>query len=209
MLGSILIFNYDLLLFTVRLGTLLSLAFLVSCECPADIETPRENTPNSFSEIDVYNDTDLNLMLSSNNVEIEIQSPGNDGPSSYFAGNSIIKIEEGTREISRIFSMIENVNYQLLVYEKDNTLRALLDNQALVSLRIYNLGNTEIMIEGSGISDRIQVEESFSLANYRLPLILYNSFSQIVINENDISGSVINNFIIRDDLSFTFFESKI
>lgn len=186
-----------------------SFTFLIGCECPAEIETPRENQPNSFSEIDVYNFTDISLKAFSNNVEIEEQITGNNGFESYFAGNSILSFYNSGKNLYTIpIKTNQNSEYTFFIYRIGGRFNSILSENFIdTKVRIYNLSEFELEI--STLNDTMILPKSLININ-NVPSnikLISNGEIEIIIDTEGFSENKINNLIIDTDLTYKYFQS--
>lgn len=204
------IFKNDLLLLIGKAVLMGCFAFFVlSCECPTEIDTPRENTPNSFSRIDIYNFSGKSATAFSNNVLIEEAEIGNNGYSSYFAGETIFTLKEDEKSIySNFIDIKENSEYTLLLYQQfGRTKSQLSEDLSDTKVRIFNISLDKMILELP--EENIEIEANGNILLDFIPsggnVNLNNSSKGIVFN--GFSESKINNIIINNELDYQYFQS--
>jgi hypothetical protein len=198
-----------LLLLISRVAFCCYLAFLYSCECPADIDTPQQNTPNQFAEVNIFNNTNSLKEVKSNNVFIENQSIENDGYSSYFAGNSIITFSENDDPLySKAISLINNLDYTLVFYEiSDRYFLSFVEDNSKVKTRFFNCSSEEILVLIDNQEFFVQANEILELEEIPSSAVLSLENETKNLDFSNFDTNNINNIILENELNTKYFTS--
>jgi hypothetical protein len=182
---------------------------LSSCECPSEIDTPRQNTPNSFSQIDVYNYTGRSSLAFSNNVEIETVELGNNGYSNYFSGSTIFSLKENDDTFySSSIKTDENLSYTLLLYENSGRIKSKLsENLDEIKVRIFNLSNDFLILNIDENNFEIAPNDYLNFENIPIGGDVTRGQTTKGILFNGFSETNINNIIINQNLDYQYFQS--